>query len=150
MRISLGSDRFEYGDTPGAYFIQKTEELLAFCNAHNIQVVAILPPYAPSVYTHMQATGSYTYMNELYPALLPLFQQYSYELYDFTYLPETTDSMYVDGFHGGDRAYAAVAVRLSQESVALAPYLEEDYLIALFEAEGHPLTVDFPLTRPSA
>jgi hypothetical protein len=142
-RILIGSDRFEYGDTLDAGVIQKTEELLAFCAENNIEVVAILPPYAPSVYTYMQSTGNYTYIDALYPTLIPLFRQYGFELYDYTYLAETTDDMYFDGFHGSDRAYAAITVRLSKESAILAPYLDETNLTSLFESEGHSLTVTF-------
>lgn len=141
QRIDIGSDRFEYGDNIDPRFLQKTEELLAFCAAHDIQVVAILPPYAPSVYSKMQETGKYGYMDLIYPTLQPLFATYGFEVFDYTSLPETTDDMYVDGFHGGDRVYALITAHLANESTILAPYLHAAYLEELFYAEGHPLTV---------
>ncbi len=142
-RIRTASRRFEYGDTVSAPNIDALCELLAFCAENDIMVTAIIPPYAPSVWQKMQENGNYTYMEKIAPRLAPLFAQYGFELFDYSYLAETNDAQYIDGFHGSDRVYAALCARLAEDSAALAPLLDKDALTALFTAEGNPLTVTF-------
>ena len=143
QRIALRTNRFETGDVVSMPNVEITEALLLFCAENNIKVTAILPPYAPTVWHTMQDTGEYGYMDEIYPTLQPLFAQYGFEIFDYSYLPETTDDQYMDGFHGSDRVYAALCARLAQDSVLLKDVLDEDALQAIFAAEGNPLTVSF-------
>lgn len=145
LRISLGTNRFEYGQSVCAFDVEATRDLLEFCQNNDVQVTAILPPYAPSVWQRMKESGQYSYIQQILPALGPLFAQYGAEIFDYTYLPETEDAQYIDGFHGSDRVYAAVCLRLSQDSDLLSSYLEPEKLNALFTAPGAPCLT--PLTE---
>ena len=142
-RIRTASRRFEYGDNVSEPNTEALAQLLAFCAENDIMVTAIIPPYAPSVWKKMQESGNYTYMEKISPTLAPLFARYDFELFDYSYLPETNDAQYIDGFHGSDRVYAALCARLAQDSPSLAPLLDKDALTALFTADGNPLTVIF-------
>lgn len=143
QRIAQQTSRFETGDTVSVENLELTRALLDFCKENNIAVTAFIPPYAPLVWQKMQETGNYTYVDKLLPTLKPLFDAYGYEVFDYTYLPETTDEQYIDGFHGSDRVYAAICARLADDSALLADVLDKQALLALFEAPGTPLTVDF-------
>lgn len=148
QRIFLGTNRFEFGDTPCAFDLAATEELLAFCKENGIQVTAVLPPYAPSVYQRMESSGKYGYLDALMPALKPVFEQYGFEIFDYTYLPETNDAQYIDGFHGSDRVYAALCARLADDSAFLSPYLDGAFLRQLAAEDGPACTVTLPKENP--
>lgn len=143
-RIAMNTNRFEYGDTVSAYNLGVTEQILTFCRENGIAVTAIIPPYAPTVWKTMRQSGNYMYIERLHETLAPLFAKYGCEVFDFTHLPETTDAMYLDGFHGSDRVYALICAKLARESKLMAQYFNADKLDALFAAEGNPLTVDLP------
>lgn len=140
-RIRKKTNRFEQADTPCAESIAQTQALLAFCAENGVAVTAFLPPYAPGVWQRMQETGGYGYIPAAAQALRPLFEQYGFELFDYSLLPETDDSQYIDGFHGSDRVYAAVCARLAEDSALLNGLLDGGALTALFHAPGNPLTV---------
>lgn len=143
-RISLGVSRFEYGDMPDETMLEYTEFLLRWCEQNQIQVTAILPPYAPTVWQAMQDSGHYAYIDGILPALEPLFARYGGEIFNYSFLPETQDAQYIDGFHGSDRVYAVVCARLARDSALMGRYFDADALTALASAEGNPLTVTFP------
>lgn len=101
-------------------------------------------PYAPSVWQRMQETGQYGYIPATFAALETMFARYGFEVFDYSYLPETNDSQYVDGFHGSDRVYAALCARLAEDSLLLGAQFDSTALTALFTAQGNPLTVSLP------
>ena len=144
QRIAKNTNRFEYGETPDAESLAQTEALLAFCARTGIEVTAFLPPYAPSVWQRMQETGQYGYIPATFASLETMFARYGFEVFDYSYLPETNDSQYVDGFHGSDRVYAALCARLAEDSLLLGAQFDSAALTALFTAQGNPLTVSLP------
>ena len=127
QRIAKNTNRFEYGETPDAESLAQTEALLA-----------------PSVWQRMQETGQYGYIPATFASLETMFARYGFEVFDYSYLPETNDSQYVDGFHGSDRVYAALCARLAEDSLLLGAQFDSAALTALFTAQGNPLTVSLP------
>ena len=115
------------------------ESLLAWCNDHDIEVVLIVPPYAPSVYERMVESGNYGYFDWIMPILTELCAPYGYEVYDFSYMPDTLDEEYIDGYHGSDRVYARLALHLAEESETLAGLIDTDYLNAALAPSSSPL-----------
>ena len=142
-RILLATNRYEHGRAVAEKGLDDLRGVLEMCRDMGIEVTAFLPPYAPSVWQYMQDYGEHTYMTLIYDAVKPLFDEYGYEVFDYSYLPETTDDMYVDGFHGSDRVYAAICARLARESDNLADVLDEARLTALFAQPGEPRVIDF-------
>ena len=138
-RITRGVSRFEWADTVYEPSLHELDRLLSFCKEHNIEVVGILPPYAPSVYQRMMDTGNYGYLTELPAAAGEILNAYGWELFDFTNMPDTTDAEYIDGYHGGDRVYARIAQHLAEESTALAGKIDTDYLDRALADSGNPL-----------
>ena len=117
--------------------------MLDVCREYGIEVTAFLPPYAPSVWQYMQDYGEHTYMTQIYDTIVPVFEEYGYEVFDCSYLPETTDDQYLDGFHGSDRVYAAICARLARDSQFLSDVFDEARLTALFEQDGPPKVISF-------
>lgn len=138
-RISRGADRFEYADEVSPRCLAIVNELLSWCAEQNIQVAAVIPPYAPSVYLHMAETGRYGYIQQLPAALAGLCEGYGFECFDFTYMPDTNDDEYLDGYHGGDRVYARIAQSLAGQSDILKASINTDYLAAALADSGNPL-----------
>ncbi|MDD3428825.1 MAG: hypothetical protein PHG02_02320 [Oscillospiraceae bacterium] len=133
-RIDTGTNRFQYGSEVSADSLAALQSLLAYCHSQGIQVVAYLPPYAPSVFARMQESGNYTYMDKIYAACTPIFALYNASLYDFTNMPLTSDEMYLDGFHAGDKVYAAMMAEMCT-NMALKPYTDgSEALLSLFYA----------------
>lgn len=138
-RITRGVDRFEWADEVYQPAVDEIATLLDFCKEHEIQVVGILPPYAPSVYNRMMESGKYGYLNQLPNVLGDLMQSYGFELFDFTNMPQTRDDEYVDGYHGGDRVYARLTLELAEKSRILAGQIDVDYLTRALSTEENPL-----------
>lgn len=138
-RIATGTQRFEWASTLYQPSLDEIDKLLQDCYDKGIQVVGIIPPYAPSVYQRMQETGLYTYMDQLPAALRQLTDAYGFELYDFTNMPDTRDEEYIDGYHGGDRVYARLTLELSQNSNILRDLIDTEYLTLALEKSPNPL-----------
>lgn len=138
-RIARGENRFEYAAEVYEPSLETLDRLLAFCAQHGIQVVGILPPYAPSVYARMMETGLYGYIFLLPDALRARFAPHGFELFDFTNMPATQDAEYIDGYHGGDRVYARLTQELAAQSRLLAGQVDTEYLAAALQESGNPL-----------
>lgn len=109
-RIETGTAGYEYGRKVNLETLQCLEDFLLYCKEKDIMVIAFLPPYCPSVYDRMEKTGEYRYIGEIAPAVKELCDKYGYEVYDFTDIRQLDcdDSYFVDGFHGGEVAYAVM------------------------------------------
>lgn len=138
-RITRGVERFEWADAVYEPAVEEIRNLLEFCQEHEIQVVGVLPPYAPSVYNRMIESGKYGYLDQLPDVLGEVMQSYGFELFDFTNMPQTRDEEYVDGYHGGDRVYARLTLELSEKSRILAGQIDVDYLTHALGTETNPL-----------
>lgn len=138
-RIAKGENRFEYADEVSPRCLAIVDEMLAFCAQNEIAVVAVIPPYAPSVYARMMETGQYGYIEQLPQALGETCAAYGFECFDFTNMPNTTDAEYFDGYHGSSRVYARIALELSESSQLLAGAFDVEYLNAALQDSGNPL-----------
>ena len=120
-RIENGNKRFQYGDTVNAKALAELDRLLSFCKSNGIFVVGMLPPFALQVNEKMDQTGKYGYMQEIYPESKEIFDQYGFELYDFTRSGDfgADDSEALDGFHLGEVAYAKLLIKMLESGSIL-------------------------------
>lgn len=126
-RIATGGMRFEWGEHIDREVLEHLEEVLSYCSEQGITVVGFLAPFAPFVYDAMQESGHYGYCSEIMPACKELFDQFGYELYDYTD-GETlgvTDDCFVDGSHGSDIVYAAILADMKKNASAIGPYIDD-------------------------
>jgi hypothetical protein len=123
-RIDAGNARFEYGEDVYIESVKQVILLLNECKKHNINVIGFIPPFAPYINLRMKESGNYNYIREIYPILSPLFEQFHYELYDFTDFSHITDdSMYIDGFHGNDDVYYNILLDIKYNNSILGKYI---------------------------
>ncbi|MCE9582273.1 MAG: hypothetical protein K8T20_07255 [Planctomycetes bacterium] len=130
-RISSGTRRFEWSDVLAQKAIDEVDLLLGDCHDRGITVVGFLPPFAPTVRRAMVESGRYGYMSRIEPALRPSFDRYQFPLFDFTD-PATlvaTDSEFIDGFHGSERTYARLLLRLASGSPELERHINRTRLV---------------------
>ena len=138
-RILKSGTRFEWAEDVYQPSLDEFDRLLAFCKEKKIQVVGIIPPYAPSVYLRMQESGHYGYLNKIAEEMRPRMEAYGFELFEFTYMPDTQDAEYIDGYHGGDRVYARLTLELAKQSNILAGMIDTEYLHRALENGENPL-----------
>jgi hypothetical protein len=124
-RIDAGNRRFEYGSEIYEKSIEQMSKLLKECSKHDIEVIAFIPPFAPYINTILKESSNYAYMEKIYPTLLPVFNNYGYELYDFTESSDfSDDTMYFDGFHGNEETYHHILYLLKDKNSSLAKYIK--------------------------
>lgn len=119
--IDKGAMRFNYGERINEKTLPELDRLLQFCKTNGIKLVAFLPPYADKVMERMRATGRYTYIQTIYPAISPLFARYGFELYDFTSIASvgSNDTETIDGFHGGEVTYQKILIKMLESNSVL-------------------------------
>ncbi|SHG57821.1 hypothetical protein SAMN04488109_0913 [Chryseolinea serpens] len=126
-RISKGCCRFNYGDALDAAALDTLNSLLAFCKAQQIEVIAFLPPFAPTVFQKMKDLGKYGYLKMIYPQISPVFEKYGYEVYDFSdamALGSLEGEGMVDGFHGGEVVYSSILVSMIEQGSRIRAYTD--------------------------
>lgn len=126
-RINSGDSWFAHGNDLYGTAVAQISQFLEMCRKKNIFVVGIIPPYAPYVYSKMKESKDFGYMEKVYPALLPIFSQYNYELYDYTDSKKISDdSMYNDGCHGNDDTYYNILLSLKAGGSLIGEYINEE------------------------
>ena len=120
-RINKGISRFEYGNSIDKKTIFKIKELLKYCQKRGVKLIAFLPPYADSVYSKMIESGKYNYIKEIYICLKPLFEEFGFELYDFSSasLCTSNDNEMIDGFHGSDVTCQRMLIKMLENNSCL-------------------------------
>jgi hypothetical protein len=123
-RIEVGIHRFEYGDKPWNESVKQVIDLLEICKNRGICLIGFLPPYAPYIYDKMLDTGKYDYLNQIYPEILPIFNKYGYELYDFSDVKYfADDSVFIDGFHGSDIVYHKIILEMKNQNSKISQFV---------------------------
>tara|TARA_R110002073_G_scaffold72537_1_gene177585 strand:- start:607521 stop:608654 length:1134 start_codon:yes stop_codon:yes gene_type:complete len=113
-RISEGSRRFQYGSKINNKAVEILNELLDYCHKNKINVIGILPPFADGVYNKMKESNNYNYIDKLFPEIEPIFDKYSFELYNFNSMKDcnSNDNETIDGFHGGEKTYLKILIKI--------------------------------------
>jgi len=125
QRIDSGNSRFEYGEDVWQISIEQIYQFLHECKNRNIEVIAFLPPYAPYIITKLMENGNYQYIWKIYNTLISIFNEYNYEIYDFTDSSDLSDdSMYIDGFHGDDKTYNNILKRMKKDGSIISRYIK--------------------------
>lgn len=129
-RIDGGYGFFEWGEHIDDKTCGYLKAFLEYCKENGIMVIGFAPPFAPSVYNRMIASGNYSYLSEISPKCEEIFQQYGYEYYDYTDVSilNVGDAYFVDGYHGGEVAYAYIVEDMLAQGSCLREYVDEKQL----------------------
>lgn len=150
-RISNGVSRFEWGRDIDEDTLIQLESLLSYCKEHDITVIGFLAPFAPSIYSIMEDSGNYNYLNEIAPACNKIFSKYGYEFYDYMdgAILEVTDEYFVDGFHGSEIVYGRIIEKMIENDSDIKQYADLDNIKYLIENAYSEYVFDDPFTRSS-
>ena len=123
--IESGKGRFQYGNNMYMESLDQIRKILEICSDRNIKIVSFIPPFAPLVYSKMINSGKYLYIEEIYTELQPIFNHFSFELYDFTdFSKHSKDKMYIDGFHGGEEVYKNILSVMKNHGSILSEFIQ--------------------------
>jgi hypothetical protein len=129
-RIRTGTLRFEPGETPSHVALDELEKLATRWERDGFEVVAFMPPYAPSVLAAMHDTGRLAYAFKVGDAVRQILDRHGVAFVDFTSCGDLDchDEDFIDGFHGGSVLYARILLELSRHAAWLAELTARDGL----------------------
>lgn len=143
--INTKDNRFESGDSVAPQSVAELTRFLALCKENEIEVIGFLPPFADFTIDLMQKDGGYTYIDMIYPVLEPVFDEFGYELYDFTTLGSfgSDDSEILDGFHVAEIGYQKMLLEILRRNTdsVLSEYVDQSTLEADIESPINELVV---------
>jgi hypothetical protein len=121
-RIAHGTERFERASEPDGRGEASLRALLSELHARGCKVIGFFPPFAPSVATRMKQTGGYGYIDKLPARLRAIFAEHSDAFFDFSdpSAIDASDAEFIDGYHGSERTYAALVLRIADRVPELA------------------------------
>lgn len=142
-RMAKGLRRYEYAEDPAPSMVAEIDKFLGDARARGIDVVAILPPYAPTIYDEMQAQGHWHYVEKVHGALAPRFAAHGHTIWDYTDTRSIglADKEFYDGFHGSERAYAAILADLGKKDRVIASVTNTAALETMLRDSTDPLSV---------
>lgn len=142
-RINNASRPFQYGETINPKALTKLSELLQFCKHKGVVVIGVLPPFANGVYDKLSSMDEYRYMKMVYPACKPIFENYGFELYDFTnpIAIGSIDKEFFDGGHGSEVTGLRILLRILNANSSLGDVCDLKKLSDQLENRKSPLEV---------
>lgn len=134
-RIANGYARFEWGVHIDDETCEYLKAFLEYCDENGITVIGFTPPFAPSVYDRMIASGNYGYLNEISPRCEEIFEDYGYEYFNYTDISmlNADDAYFLDGFHGSEVAYAYMVQDMIAQGSCLREYVDVEELEELLD-----------------
>lgn len=125
-RIRTGTRRFEPADHPAPAALDELSRVAEEWKQDGFEVVAFMPPFAPSVVDAIRRHGRLNYVFEIGPVARAILAAKGIPVVDLTSCDTIAcrDDDFVDGFHGGTFLYAKVALALSQHAVWLHDRLD--------------------------
>lgn len=86
--------------------------IINYCEKKNIRLLIFLPPFSPEIYEAMITSGQYEYLTDLQTRLMLLENEKNFQLFDFTYMPETKPENFSDGHHGDPFVYRIITDKI--------------------------------------
>lgn len=130
-RMSIGSGRLTYSDEPNMGSLATVQHLIDFCLENEIELIAFMPPFPPTIYEEIQATGNYGYIPKTVEQLRAMFADTGFFYFDFTdgKLPNVADEHYLDGTHGSEFVYLNMYLEMLKDADSvLGAYSDLEYL----------------------
>ena len=145
-RIQEGVNRFEHGQKISARSVKELIRFFDKCRERNIHVVAFLPAHAHVLYESMRNKGDdYEYIFKLEETLRPIFDEYSYPLFDFSDMASlgAGDEEASDGFHISEKAALRALIIMAEGDAKLRGYVDLDNLRRILAQSTHPRVLNF-------
>ncbi len=121
------------------------EDFLEFCKQNGIHVIAFLPPYSlDSIQRMNNLYPDYKYLSNIASTIKPVFSKYNSTFMDFTdpaILGVISDSEMIDGWHGSEKTYLRIIIRLAEADERLRQLVNLKYLRQLLDTRPGPLYI---------
>ena len=124
--IEKGNDRWGHNDEIFPASRAELVKLLEYATEKDIQIIALIPPFAPTAYAKFVETGNYTYYDKIMPAIAPLFTNSAHEVWQLTdpSVFDSTDDEYIDGSHAGELGYAKLMLHMSRNGSTIVDHID--------------------------
>lgn len=122
---------YPYGETVSEAAMGRAEALVRFAAERDIFLIGLLPPYMPTLWQEMLATGRHDYVPQVTERLRGLLGDYGYPLLDFSDGATfgTRDADYYDGWHPSELASALMMLNAVGQVQELQAYIDPDALL---------------------
>ncbi|EKD55800.1 MAG: hypothetical protein ACD_59C00033G0008 [uncultured bacterium] len=130
-RIDKGISRFEYGSEISSGALKELKAFLEECKSRNIYVIGFLPPFAHGVFEKLKTMkDKYGYLFKLEPAIKKIFNEFGYNFFDVSDMRDvgSSDIEAIDGFHGSEKTYLRIFIKLIENDDRLKKYSDINYL----------------------
>lgn len=87
-------------------------DIINYCEKKNVRLLIFLPPFSPEIYEAMITSGKYEYLTGLQTRLKLLENEKPFQLFDFTYMPETKPENFSDAHHGDPFVYRIITDKI--------------------------------------
>ena len=111
--------------------LKDLDSFLNYCQQNHIQVIGFLPPFSKEVWQDIKKRRTnYEYMFELEDKIVPIFEKYNFEFYDFTDLNivRASNCEVLDGFHASEKAHLRILINMVEKDSFLKDYTSLNYL----------------------
>lgn len=147
QRIAQGKDRFEWGDAVSAEDIARFRSAVAHLENAGATVIMFMPPLSRPAYDAiLSRSKQYRFLTELPRTFL----QVGLNVHDYTDPARVSagDCEFLDGYHGGEVAYARIVARLAQQHRSVAASVRGGQLNAVISTwTGFAMAGDSGFTR---
>jgi len=145
-RARTGTSGFQWGSEVWKEALEEIDILLPYCKKRGIDVIAFVPPFAPTVLDEMRSSGNFTYIDEIMPAAEPVFRKHGVNFFDFTDMRTfgSSDAETIDGWHASEKAYLRAFLVMAKKDPVLRREVDIGELERRLAAAGTPYDVFGP------
>lgn len=135
-RIAKSKSRFVASQDISAQNLAEFEQMIQKLLAKNIKIVLFLAPFPAEIYSILTTDpGQKKFFKLFRQETYLLAQKYNLQFFDFSNFAsvESTDNEAFDGFHGSEKTYARLTLKMARSGPnAISPYIDcnaiENYL----------------------
>lgn len=129
---------FTVCDTINGNAVHELDKFLDLCANRKIKVVGFLPSYSHLIYEPMSKEMElYPNVFELKATLDPVFDSYSFQLFDFSDIEwiddESNDMEAKDGAHGSEKTYLRMMIQMVERDSSLNEFCDLQFLKSSLE-----------------
>jgi hypothetical protein len=131
-RIRTRTRRFEAGETLDPVAMVELGRLLRTARERGLIPVVFLPPFAPAVSAALRVSPAHGYMHRVAPAVSAACTAQGVAFFDASDCEQDgcADEEFIDGFHGGEKTYARLLVRMAASVAFLNAHVDSAALHA--------------------
>jgi hypothetical protein len=142
-RMAKGVRRYEPAEEISEPLAAEVERFAADARARGIDVVAIMPPWAPTIYDEMHAIGKWRYVDKVQAALAPRFAAHGQAIYDYSDVRDLGlgDDAFYDGHHPSERVWGVILLDVAKKDDRIAKAIDAARIEQMLHASADSLSI---------